>query len=132
MQFCSLQFLWLRCIRPFYLIKLSFFHVSFQKIDIDVFPYIDARIHALKDLYFDNVLYKIFAEGLQLCEANNLKEAVLCFVASFFIFNINYPKSCFKTLTVFEKLFLNGNDTLDIDDTTVQWIKFFRLRAGDI
>lgn len=67
-------------------------------------------------------------EGKHVCEASNFPEAVLCLMASFFIFNINYPESCKCTLTVIEKVHLKANDTVDVDDKTQQWIKLLTMR----
>lgn len=67
-------------------------------------------------------------EGQRLCETSNLCEAVLCLVASFFIFNIDYPESCKCTLTVIEKVHLKANDTMVMDDKTEQWIKLLTMR----
>lgn len=67
-------------------------------------------------------------EGKHLCEASNFPEAILCLMASFFIFNINYPESCQCTLTVIEKVFLKANDTMIMDDKTQQWIKLLTMR----
>lgn len=67
-------------------------------------------------------------EGKHLCEASNFPEAVLCLMASFFIFNIDYPESCKCTLTVIEKVHLKANDTMVMDDKTEQWIKLLTMR----
>lgn len=49
-------------------------------------------------------------------------------MACFFIFNIDYPEKCRCTLTVIEKVFLEANDTMEMDDKTQQWIKLLTMR----
>lgn len=66
-----------------------------------------------------------------MCEASNLCEAVLCLVASFFIFQIEYPKDCCNTLTAFEKLYLDVDVTQEMNDWTCQIIKFYKEKVDD-
>lgn len=96
----------------------------------NIYPHINASCHNLKELFFDNLLYQIVVEGHTLCEATDFLEAILCLVASFFIFNIDYPESCRRTLIAIEKLYLNANDTKDLDDLTIQTVKLLQLEAN--
>lgn len=68
-------------------------------------------------------------EGHHLCETSNLCEAVLCLVASFFIFQISYPKSCCETLIAFEKLYLEVDESEIDNDWTNKIIKFYKEKA---
>ncbi|GFU33703.1 DUF5641 domain-containing protein [Nephila pilipes] len=93
------------------------------------FPYIESSAK-LDDIFFDQHLFRVYAEGQYLCEASDLKEALLCLIASYFIFNIKYNDFSFGTLVVFEKLFLEANDTdeNDIDIAVLQIIRSIQLK----
>ncbi|GFU42007.1 hypothetical protein TNCV_4676951 [Trichonephila clavipes] len=97
--------------------------------DISNFPYIEA-LSNLDEVFFDNHIYKVYAENLLLCEASDLKEALLCLIASYFIFNIKYPDTSFRTFVVFEKLFLEASDTdeNEIDISVTQIIRSIQLK----
>ncbi|GFQ65837.1 DUF5641 domain-containing protein [Trichonephila clavata] len=97
--------------------------------DISNFPYIET-LSKLEEIFFDQHIYKVYAENLLLCEASDLKEALLCLIASYFIFNIKYPDTSFRTLVVFEKLFLEASDTdeNEIDISVIQIIRSIQLK----
>lgn len=114
--------------------KLGFLNLQDNDCRNDIFPYIDASVHVLKEVFFDNLLFKVITEQRELCVASDFKEAVLCLMASFFIFNINYPETCDQTLILFEKLYLCANDTSDdlVVGDTQQMIKFLKLKANSV
>ncbi|KAF8783096.1 uncharacterized protein LOC129963396 [Argiope bruennichi] len=93
------------------------------------FPYIECDAKQ-NDLYFDQHIFRIYVENIMLCEASDFKEAILCLVASYFIFNIKYPDANFSTLVTFEKLFLEANDTdeNEIDLALKQIIRSIQLK----
>ncbi|GIY99033.1 uncharacterized protein CEXT_141541 [Caerostris extrusa] len=90
----------------------SFLKLTDNVIDTAYYPYIECNARR-NDIFFDQYLFKIYVEGVFLCEAPDFKEALLCLVASYFIFNISYPENAFGTFVFFEKLFLDANDTED-------------------
>ena len=53
---------------------------------------------------------QILADGVTICETNNLMKAARLLLATFYIFNIAYPKIIMATLTFFQKVFLNLQD----------------------
>lgn len=108
---------------------LNFIKTVDNPCKTDIYPYVDASHHTVQEIYFDDVIFKIIVEDQLLCEAKSFKEAILCFVASFFIFNIGYTESCKNSLIIFEKLYLCANETLDFDTHTEQMIKLLKLKS---
>ncbi|GFY50878.1 hypothetical protein TNIN_256991, partial [Trichonephila inaurata madagascariensis] len=100
-----------------------------QLYDESDFPYIKAFAN-LDDIFFDQHIYTVYVENNRLCEASDLKEALLCLIASYFIFNIKYQDTSFRALVVFEKLFLEDNDTDEdeIDMSVTQIIRSIQLK----
>ncbi|GFX62311.1 uncharacterized protein TNCV_407061 [Trichonephila clavipes] len=93
------------------------------------FPYINVLAN-LDEIFFDEHIYTVYAENLLLCEAKDLKEALLCLIASYFIFNIKYQDTSFRTFVVFEKLFLESSDTdeTEIAISVIQIIRSIQLK----
>ncbi|GIY21735.1 uncharacterized protein CDAR_291271 [Caerostris darwini] len=108
----------------------SFLKLANNDFEISDFPYLECD--ATEDeLFLNEHPFKVFVEGIRLCEAENLKEAILCLVASYFIFNIKYPVSSFCSLVMFEKLFLEASDTdeEEIELHAMQIIKWIKLKC---
>ncbi|XP_035222472.1 uncharacterized protein LOC118195292 isoform X2 [Stegodyphus dumicola] len=103
-----------------------------KDIDPGDFPHIDARTSKMSELFHDSVVFKIVVEGNLLCEAFTFGEAILCLVAAFYIFNISYPDENFNTYVLFEKLYLESNETIDIDDCLQQSLKFLKLKCESL
>ncbi|CAL1287852.1 unnamed protein product [Larinioides sclopetarius] len=93
------------------------------------FPHIMCKAR-MNDIYFDQHIYRVFVERIMLCEASDFKEAILCLIGSYFIFNIKYPDTNFNTLVTFEKLFLEANDTdeTELDLAVRQIIRSIQLK----
>ena len=53
---------------------------------------------------------KIMADGIMVCQADNLLKAARLLLATFYVFNIAYPKGITASLTFFQKVFLNLQD----------------------
>ena len=53
---------------------------------------------------------KIVADKVVICETDNLMEAAGLLLATFYVFNIAYPKASMATLTFYQKVFLNLQD----------------------
>ncbi|GFY48017.1 DUF5641 domain-containing protein [Trichonephila inaurata madagascariensis] len=109
--------------------KRNYLKLLDHHYDISNFPYIET-LSKLDEIFFDQHIYKVYAENLLLCEASDLKEALLCLIASYFIFNIKYPDTSFRTFVVFEKLFLEASDTdeNEIDVSVTQIIRSIQLK----
>lgn len=97
----------------------------------NAYPHIDAPC-SLKEIFVDDVIFSVIVENRKLCEAPNFLEAILCLMASFFIFHIDYPKNYRQTLVVIEKLYLKSlcvEDTTVISEQASQMIKMLQLKA---
>ena len=113
----------------YYFLKKNLYFLNQQAhSSTDIYPYIDASLYSLNRIFFDDILFHIKVEGEELCEASNFPEAILCLMATFFIFNIDYPPRCRCTLTIIEKVFLEANDTMEMDEITEQWIKLLTMK----
>lgn len=54
----------------------------------------------------DHKVYYILINGFTIISSNNFDESVKLLMASFFIFNLSYPKECSNTLEFIERYML--------------------------
>lgn len=108
---------------------LGFVNLPENPCQNDIYPYINGSANFMKDIFSYNHSFEVMVEDTVLCKASNFIEAILCFMASFYIFHLNYPINCQKTMIVFEKLYLCAFDTKDddIDERTKELIKILKL-----
>ncbi|XP_054720082.1 uncharacterized protein LOC129229739 [Uloborus diversus] len=111
--------------------EASFLRLKNQANICGEYPYIHAPTLDLEDVFLlqERAVFKIVVEGITLCTTALFPEAILCLMASFYIFNINYTPATYRTYVAMEKLFLEGNETEEVDGFTSQLIKYFKLKA---
>ena len=59
----------------------------------------------------DSTFFYILADNVKICSTNNMLKALKLLVATFFVFNIAYPKRVHAALIFFQKIFLNLHDS---------------------
>ena len=66
------------------------------------------RYDGFDDRFVDVTKFDIFVDGIDIVEAGDFIEAFACFFASFFVFNLEFPKSVEKSMLFFEKMMLKS------------------------
>ena len=95
----------------------------------DAYPHIDVSTYSLAEIFSNEISYSVIVEGQHLCETSSFSEAILCLVASFFIFNIVYPTNCHQTLTAFEELYLDEKISTEMNEWTSKLVNFYKKEA---
>lgn len=56
-------------------------------------------------------LFTVVAENVELCSCSELVPAFLCFFASFYVFQLSYPKTVTNTMMFIQKALFNLHDS---------------------
>lgn len=63
--------------------------------------------------------YILKTDSEEVSNSTSLNKALMCFVASFYVFNLSYPKPCKKFLTFIQRIFLKIADGEKVDKSVL-------------
>ena len=74
-------------------------------------PYI--RVESTSNCILSKSSFAIYADGSKICCTSDLSVAFLLLLASFFVFDIHYPKKCVSSLYFLSKYVLKVDEEVD-------------------
>lgn len=64
--------------------------------------------------------YILRIDAVEISQSRTLTRALICFIASFYVFNLAYPKPCKKSLAFMQRIFLKISDNEKVDRSVLQ------------
>ena len=80
----------------------------------------EAYPHIRVVLNGDEEQYEVIVEGLVVCLSGNVVVAFALMLASYYVFNLAYPKDLTNTLMFYQRVFLGLTDTQSTRNTQVE------------